>query len=323
MDESTKKLIKLLEKNYTIDTIKRKMNLTNAQLAYRLHMLKYNGYAIEKKYYANGDITAKFQTEVDFMKNCRKIYTKTEEEKIRFLVISDLHYFHKDENRRVIDSAFNYCVKNGIHIIFICGDLIDALKNNTIPIENQAEMFIKLYPQDDSIINFCVLGNHDIKSAQYNNTDLKTLIESKRLDIVSPEYGNINIRIKNDILSLRHPVQQKSTQRKKFTEATHLTFFGHSHTAKSKEKAIYVPSLSNVKTNKQKDFAFLPQALDSTIYFNPQNRMFSKILIDQLIMTDDFHIISETTLPINTNNPAALNLEIDEYPSIKEKTKSL
>jgi len=76
MSEFTKKLVKLLESECSIEVIKKKMNLSDSQLAYRLFMLKYQGYTICNKYYGNGDITASFGVDRD---DYAKIYTKYNE----------------------------------------------------------------------------------------------------------------------------------------------------------------------------------------------------------------------------------------------------
>ncbi len=78
---------------------------------------------------------------------------------MKMLVISDLHFGNKLERLYLVDSAFNYCVKNGINIILCAGDMIDLLSNrckveyNTI--EKQLEHFVKDYPHDKEYFNFC------------------------------------------------------------------------------------------------------------------------------------------------------------------------
>lgn len=317
MSEFTKKLVKLLESECSIEVIKKKMNLSDSQLAYRLFMLKYQGYTICNKYYGNGDITASFGVDRD---DYAKIYTKYNENFIRFLAIADLHYFHKDENRRSIDRVFNYCIKNGINIIFICGDLIDAMNTNLIPLEEQTERFTQLYPHDNSIINFCVLGNHDYKTLCEANIDLKKVIENKRLDIVAVDYVDSKICIKNDFLFLTHPINNISSTYKN-EKGSHLILRGHSHTMKVKDRCIYVPSLSNVEVRSNKDFIFIPQALDCTLYFS-KNKAFKGIVVNQLLMEKEPYVINELAIELNSKRHEGAKLEVNEYPSFqKVKTK--
>ena len=111
-----------------------------------------------------------------------------------------MHYFNKYENRKAIDTAFNYCTKNGINIVLICGDLIDCMEDNKVPVEKQAELFTTLYPYDKNIIHFCVLGNHDFMSIKKNCIDFKKLLENRRLDVIPIDYKDAAICIKNDII---------------------------------------------------------------------------------------------------------------------------
>ncbi len=315
MKTSMDKLANLLENHCTIDFIKRELNLTNSQLAYRLSLLKNMGYIIQRRYYGNGDITLFLGNEPDCLNNdCAKIYTKFNEDNIRILVISDLHYFHKDENRKAIDNAFNYCKKNGINLIFICGDLIDCMEDNEVPISKQAESFTSIYPHDDSIINFCVLGNHDFMSIKKNYIDFKKIIENKRLDIVPINYLEAKICIKNDKLFLEHPICDMSPIYKG-EKSQKLIFIGHSHVTKISGKKVYVPSLSNVKTSNMKKFNFVPQALDTTLRFDSKIGTIKNIIIDQVVMNKVPYIVSEHIVNLYNLKYEKNGLEVDEYPS--------
>lgn len=320
MSKSTEKLIELLENDSTIDFIKSEMNLTNRQLAYRLSLLKNSGYFLQKKYYGNGIIKVSLINSCDCLNNkYAKIYTKKDERTIKFLVISDLHYFNEKENRVAIDNAFNYCAKNGINIILICGDLIDCMVDNTIDISRQADEFLNLYPYDNSIINFCVLGNHDFLFAKNSKMDFKKLIENRRLDIVPINYLDAGICIKNDKLYLNHPIKDVSSNYGKVKNNS-LNFIGHSHTSKIEGRNIYVPSLSDVKVHNEKNFGFIPQALEVNINFS-ESGTFSKVIIDQLIMNSSPYIISEEIIKMHYINTINNNLEINKYPVIKKINK--
>lgn len=318
MSESTMKLLGLLRDDATIETIKKEMNLTSSQLAYRLSLLEYMGYSIKKKYYGNGDTTVCLNSDFNyiFYDRSEAIYTKTSEDKIRFLVISDLHFFHKDENRAALEAAYNYCIKKGIHIILNCGDLIDCMLDNEVPVEMQARLFIEQYPLDDHIINFCALGNHDIMTIKRCGIDFKKFIESKRLDIVPISYAHSGINIKNDRLYLNHPISGIPAGTKNENEQK-LTFIGHSHTSKVSGRSIYVPSLSNVRVYNPKEFAFIPQALDVTINFNFKTKSFYSAVISQVIMEQMPCIIGEHYVDLYNPNPFKNNFEVDEYPSLR------
>ena len=317
MGDSTKKLIELLRNNATASFIKQEMGLTNSQLAYRLSLLKYEGYNINTKYFGNGDITLSLANDV-FEDNYAKIYTKYNETSLRFLAISDLHYFNKNENRIAIDSAINYCVKNGIHIIFICGDLIDGMGYNNVPVALQAEKFTEVYPFDDSIIHFCVLGNHDFMTLKKENIDFKKVIENRRLDIVPINYLEAKICIKNYMLFLLHPIENVNPIYDNNEKLIHFNIIGHSHITKFVHKTAYVPSLSDCVVTNQKNFHFFPQALDGTLNFS-QNGTFSTVVMDQIVMEQTPYIISEHILQISNCKFDKKDLEVEEYPTLVKK----
>lgn len=312
MSDYNKKLISLLKNDCSLDFIKKEMSLTNSQLAYQLFLLKYSGYNVQRKYYGNGDITFSLDNQLD-MDNSAKIYTKYSENFIRFLVISDLHYFHKDENRKAVDNAFNYCLKNGINIVFICGDLIDCSEQNTISVAEQAEIFSEVYPQVDNIINFCVLGNHDYKPIKVANIDLKSVLENKRLDIVPVGYVDAKICIKNGALFLNHPIADVDSIYSG-SKGNFLNLIGHSHTMKVKANNVYIPSLSNVRVSANRNFIFIPQALDCTLSFF-SNKTFRNVKIDQIIMDNNPYIVSEFTITLSNKMFVKNDLEVNEYPS--------
>lgn len=317
VSDSNEKLLRLLDNDCTVDFIKQEMGFTNSQLVYRLSLLKHMGYIVQSKYYGNGDIIVTRKNDSHYFDSFANIYTKSNENTIRFLVISDLHFFHEFESRVAIDNAFSYCIDNNIHILFICGDLIDCMKNNAVPLEEQVEKFTEIYPTADHVISFCVLGNHDFKPVERRGIDFKKVIENKRLDIVPVGYKEAGIRIKNDQLFLIHPIQNIGSMYKT-EKANSLTFIGHSHTTKIEGRHVYVPSLSDVKVTSEKNFHFFPQALDVTLNFNLQNRSFSSAVIDQIIMEKSPYVVSEHTVCLTTPTPYKNNLEISEYPSLKK-----
>lgn len=319
MGDNVKKLLQLLKEDSTVNCIKKELGLTNASLAYSLSILKNCGYVILPKYYGNGSIRLSLSNVPIYLEKYVNLYTASNEDKIRFLVISDLHYFNTYENRSAIYNAFNYCAKNNIHTIFVCGDLIDCMENNKVPIEKQALEFTKLYPYDDHIISFCVLGNHDAMSLKKTNIDMKKIIENRRLDIVPINYLEAKVCIKNDALILRHPVNKKSHYSP--DNNNYLNFIGHSHRTKITERMVYVPTLSNVKINNGNNFSHLAQAMDATIKFNSENRSFDSIVIDQLVMEDVAYITGEYIIGLSRKKFDNNNIEVDSYPDEKVLVK--
>ena len=321
MGASTEKLIELLKTENTIENIKSEMNLTTKQLLYRLNLIKNKAYTVQKKYYGNSDVTISLSNSCEYINNnYTNIYTKKTENEIRFLVISDLHLFNKYEDRKAIDKVYNYCIKNNIHNILICGDLIDCMEKNEISIEKQVALFSKIYPYDKSILNFCVLGNHDFIPIKKEKIDFKNVIENNRIDIIPIDYFEAGICIKNDRIYLRHPI---GNARSKYSgdKYDRIRFIGHSHVSKVIGTNIYVPSLSYVVTgNVKKNRCYIPQALDTTLCFSKYG-IITNCCVDQLIVSDSIYIISEQEIRMQNAQVVKRNIEIDKYPSEKIKVK--
>ena len=125
-------------------------------------------------------------------KNSKKIsvdiITKEQDNKFTALVISDIHLGGGFERLDLLDKIYDYCVKNGIHIIINCGDLIDGTfslteKKISSTLE-QVDYLLKKYPFDKSILNFALLGDHDYSVLHETGQDLMITLSSYRQDIV-------------------------------------------------------------------------------------------------------------------------------------------
>ena len=109
-------------------------------------------------------------------------------------------------------------------------------------------MFLKSYPFDPGIINFSILGNHD-RDFFNGGLDLKQLLNKKRFDIKTLGYESAFIKVKNDEISLIHPL---NGERGKKLRNGKIIFRGHSHVPrfrtsdKTENLIFYVPTCSNM-----------------------------------------------------------------------------
>ena len=131
------------------------------------------------------------------------------------------------ERLDLLDKVFEYAVRENIHIIFGCGDLLDgnkhksAAQSTTRDLDEQIELFVKRYPYDKSILTFSVLGDHE-QYASKNNIDIvaKT-INAQRKDIIISEEERFLINIKNEIIKLKHKIELCAQGK--------INLFGHAH----------------------------------------------------------------------------------------------
>ena len=129
------KLINLLYKRETCNTIAGRLGISNKQLYNKILALSNKGFNLSRKYFSNGQIVYKvpevYDDSLQLSSSTNTIYSLQEERDIKMLLISDLHFGNELERIDLVDRAFEYCVKNGIHIILCTGDMIDCLPSKS------------------------------------------------------------------------------------------------------------------------------------------------------------------------------------------------
>lgn len=323
MTESTKTLIELLNNNFTLNDIASTLNLTHKQLYYRLLLLKNQGYFFKKNYYSNGEITFSIPDSHDLNNSLYytdniDIITEKNDNQLRLITISDLHLGSKNDNIEALYKIYEYAKSNNIHSIINCGDLVDGIGGyDGLPKEKdlskQIDYLIKNYPFDKNILNYTVLGNHDVMSLYSTGIELKKVLENKRLDIIPLNYNHSILKIKNSRIGLSHPIENI----KKRIWNVDLNLIGHSHSAKftfSPNGIIHVPSLSNIKMSNENRI-YYPQALDITLHFSCSN--LSHISGYQLLfLNNQLHIVNDFNFQIKSSNPYQNNV-VENLPISK------
>lgn len=331
MSDSTLKLIELINKNYTINQIAEEMNLSHKQLYYRLFLLKNDGFDFKSNYYSNAETKLEMKKFADVFDqdgntNCTDLITQKGNSSLRTLIISDIHKCNNSENAYCLDKIYDYCIDHNIHIILNCGDLIEGVGSiggnpTTSDIFEQINSFIHDYPFDENILNFVVLGNHDIHPLNQNGQNFKTILENQRRDIIPIGYKQAILNVKDDRIVMNHHIDNMPN----FFQKSTVNLFGHSHKFELKSSvnslSISVPSLSNI--NYYKDKFCMPQALDVTFKFS--NKYISGIDLIQLLVDEDKPmILSESSVQLNNQrnkNHKDQFLEVDNLPKTKVRIK--
>ena len=173
-----------------------------------------------------------------------------------------------------IDTIYNYCIKNNIHTILICGDLLDGTyskEKQIISANDQLEYLLKKYPYDKNINNFYVGGDHDDSILKDLKISLDYVLIRKRHDIFPIDYySNSNsIDINNNIITISHKFPTI-----KHLDKVKLQLMGHKHISKSfiniknsRSPVIIVPTISRIN-NIRYDQTNIPRALELTFYMN-------------------------------------------------------
>lgn len=303
VDDYQTQLLQLIKEGKNNREICEIFNISFNQLYDELLKLKTKGIKYSRKYYSDGSIKYNKITKLKKLnENVNKtIITDNQEDNIKFLLISDLHFGNEFENLGLIDRAYNYCIKNGINIILCGGDFIDGSFSKSpqkiTDLYDQIEYFIKNYPQDKNILTFGVAGDHDFSTLKRASLDIIEICNNRRHDIIIGGYNNAEINIKNDKIHLFHNMlggRMHSAQAPIILRG-HL----HKYMTQQKNNSLYItlPTLSNI--NQQ-----MPSALELDVSFS-KGYISSAVIKHLYFGTQDF-VLSESEFNLlngrNTNN---------------------
>ncbi|MED9979410.1 MAG: metallophosphoesterase [Bacilli bacterium] len=303
MNDTTMKLLNLINEGKTVNEISEILKLSNKAIFCRLNMLRNAGYNFKRLYYSDGNIVYSNGADMAWYNEKNNgVNLITKDNKIDAIVISDIHFGSKYEIEGIMDRIYNYCISNGIHIILFGGDLVDGTFGNVKRIDNideQLAYIMKKYPFDKSIINFGVLGDHDYSIFKANSRDISLLFSNYRHDIVPLGYYIGKLNIGNDILTFWHGSKKNYLSKKKNDvipsndiTSRRVALLGHLRNSFSivnygSNTLIKLPSLSGLRD----DDEFLPSAIRIRISLN--NDIFSHILVNQLLIGEKIYSINE------------------------------
>lgn len=310
VDDHQAHLLQLIKEGKNNREICEIFNISFNQLYDELLRLKTKGVKYSRKYYSDGSIKYNKITKLKKLnENVNKtIITDNQENNMKFLLISDLHFGNEFENLGLIDRAYNYCIKNGINIILCGGDFIDGSFSKSpqkiTDLYDQIEYFIKNYPQDKNILTFGVAGDHDFSTLKRASLDIIEICNNRRHDIIIGGYNNAEINIKNDKIHLFHNIlggRMHSAQ-------APIILCGHLHKYMTQQKnnSLYItlPTLSNI--NQQ-----MPSALELDVSFS-KGYISSAVIKHLYFGTQDF-VLSESEFNLlnerNSNNNEIKNVE--------------
>lgn len=310
VDDYQAHLLQLVREGKSNREICEILNMSSNQLYDELLKLKTKGVKYSRKYYSDGSIKYnKIKKLKKLNENVNKtIITDNQENNMKFLLISDLHFGNEFENLGLIDRAYNYCIKNGINIILCGGDFIDGSFSKSpqkiTDLYDQIEYFIKNYPQDKNILTFGVAGDHDFSTLKRASLNIIEICNNRRHDIIIGGYNNAEINIKNDKIHLFHNIlggRMHSAQ-------APIILCGHLHKYMTQQKnnSLYItlPTLSNI--NQQ-----MPSALELDVSFS-KGYISSAVIKHLYFGTQDF-VLSESEFNLlnerNSNNNEIKNVE--------------
>lgn len=320
MTNNTSLLLKLINEGKTIEEISIETKFPHKQIWSMLSLIKNKGFDFDRKYYYNGDIVyVPKKTFIESENNGVDIITSHSDTQFDALVISDLHIGSIKERIDLLTDVYDYCIKEGINIIIICGDIIDGTfgKYDKIydNVSDQIDYLLKMFPFDKSILNFATLGDHDFSALENCGQNLARVFENYRHDIIFLGYGIGKINIKNDYIWVRH----RGVEEAKMEVLNKcLLLDGHSHTL------LYQTSPSNFFTRiivpALSDFNDFPSAIRMKLEF--KNGKINYGAFEQLFFGDKTYTVSKFEIPLGLGKNFNLEQPI-ELESEKAKKKNL
>ena len=247
-DYMEEKIFSLLKQGYSFEEIQNELQLSSTEMSSFLNSINnsihehYN----HIKFYENGK--KRFSSK---KLNESGVYTQKDSNHYRAVIISDTHFGTKKENINLLEKVYDFCISNDIHNIFHLGDLVDgttgAQEYKELDPRGQIEHVIKDYPNDKSILNFILLGNHDLDIIATEPTLHDSIIDNRK-DMICLGYGTNEFYVKNDFVVLKHLILIDKSNNNYNGK---LIFKGHSHQMKVIDDLnnyiVHVPSLSDLQ----------------------------------------------------------------------------
>ena len=313
-------LLNLIKEGKTLNAISRELNLTNQQLHHRLVALRQSGLRLYERYDDKGNITYGIDKTIDGKHINKKpgIKLSSSTTELKVMVVSDLHLGCEKENLQAIDKIMDYNIRKDIRLVLNTGDFVDGFfgqhKKHHETHEEQIEYALRRYPSDDNILNFLVLGNHDIQSLKQTGIDLAAVMQNERFDMIPLGYEEAELSIGDDSIIMHHRIE--SAYKSDFNKDK-LALIGHTHQMKhsKNQNAVYVPSLSDIHKT---DYLTVPGVvlLNFTIY----KGQLEKVYIDHLVV--DKKVFSVRLTDIDLANTAKTIQSMDfENRKVNTKTK--
>ena len=257
MNNESLLLLRLISENKSLNEISSILGLSNKQIHMRLSMLRNSGYLFDREYFYNGEINYLFHNPLTPDNDIPIIKFPENENIIKVMLVSDTHLGHINDSIECIDSMYNYCAKEGIHIILHAGDFFEGIFDSRKKLckftnaEDQISYGLKKYPYDKNILNFILLGNHDATFMTEAGIDIKNVILDRRPDLIPIGYGYSYIVLKNYMILIRH--QKQNIKIKNPIQNNIIYLYGHSHSYSANHGdntvSIHIPSLSFTTTS--------------------------------------------------------------------------
>ena len=124
MTDINQNILNYIKQNKSVNEISTLTNLSQKQIFQRITSLENKGYLISRKYTSDGNIIYTFDKDNSDKEDSFKLYNG--DKILKIIAISDLHIGNARSDESAFNCIYNYAIKNNIHLIINCGDLLDG-----------------------------------------------------------------------------------------------------------------------------------------------------------------------------------------------------
>ncbi len=213
MSELDLKIIECILARWSVAEILNVLNIDFACFQNRLRTLVDSGFSFKPEYYNNGDIKFTIDKDLKYTqdRDGNIITNKSDNNCFEAVIISDVHLGSQFERIDILNRVYEYCAREGIHIILNGGDFIDGVvgkgfRDLQVRQAEQIETAINSYPYDSSIINFLILGNHDYYALSKCRQNIANVLKIYRTDIVPISFERGRVVVRNSGITMFHPI---------------------------------------------------------------------------------------------------------------------
>ena len=331
LNQKEKAVLDLIALNKSKNEIVSLLNITNQEFYEIFSKFKTLGIDFYRDYYSNGNIKYKKIYDIEPViikrKNLKWLHlTEDDNESITMLFLSDPHYGSGFEYKDVMDMAYEYCAKKGIHVVVNTGDNVDGTFSKvqqriTDPYE-QLEYFLENYPQDDHIITFTIGGDHDYSLLRKYAINLLEAIENRRHDIVPLAFHEGFIKVKKEKIALRHyfPNLNQYVNIYGFSKENYKFYAtGHFHFKQINFNDYQVRlQLSSMSSSNYSNQVYaLPKAFAVTFNFNGD--YFDHVVIEEVSFDKEVSILGTYKFPLSKDSLQELEISNSEGSQITQE----
>lgn len=220
--ELLEELKELTETEVSLNDLKEELDISEEQILGLISILKSTGINVVMIKEAE-DIYLLNQGEREYKQDYKYFFKTNEENKIKFLIISDLRLGSKFAQQSILNELYLHAYEEGVRNVLVIGNITEGLYNmsdNMIETliarssTSQIEYVVKNFPFIENMTTFFITGKKDRTHLTKNKIDVGKQISLIRDDLIYIGNGRCDIKVDNIKI-----LATSRSQRKTYTQS--------------------------------------------------------------------------------------------------------